>query len=105
MRVVGDVPSAVRLVVVAEGARQIWFESNSGEVDGVAIEAVCVFGPSSVTRWCDVALALGLVAFWGSCAEEKKLVHNLGSRREDEQCMVRKFGTLNKVYGLGSINN
>jgi len=57
------------------------------------------------TRWFDVALAPGLVAFLGSCVEEKKPVHDLGLRKEDKQCRVREFGTLNKVYGLDSINN
>jgi len=33
-------------VVVVEGVRQIWFESNSDEVDGVATEAVCNRGRS-----------------------------------------------------------
>jgi len=37
------------------------------------------------TRWSNVAFAPGLVAFWGSCAKEKKPVHDLGSRKEDEQ--------------------
>jgi len=52
-RVAGDVPSAAWLVVVGRGARQIWFarQSNSGEVDGVVTEAVCVFARSSVDLW------------------------------------------------------
>ena len=54
-RVAGDVPSAAWLVVVVEGVRQIWFESNSDEVAVVSRDGL-------TSRWLSIWLRFGRVA-------------------------------------------
>ena len=48
----------------------------------------------TVAQWCDGV-------WWSSCREGQQL----RVWDEDEQCWIREFGTLNKGYGIGSINN
>jgi len=48
----------------------------------------------TVVQWCDGV-------WWSSRREGQQL----RVWDEDEQCWIREFGTLNKGYGLGSINN
>jgi len=48
----------------------------------------------TMAQWCDGVL-------WSSRREGQQL----RVWDEDEQCWICEFGTLNKGYGLGSINN
>jgi len=99
-RVASDVPSTTRFWWLPEA----W--GRSGSQDRATVVRLMA---SQQRLFASLLAAMSIfvieVWLWESCAEEKKPVRDLGLRREDEQCMVREFRTLNKVYGLSSINN